>query len=322
VSKLIRRILTGTIVLAGMGAIVFGQGLEAKAFLLEEDFSYEIVTDESGQQFFANSMFDRGWTIENASYPALPGSPPTSPQENDPDYATKIKEYNRKRQEYDFYQSYGAKFGWTLNGGPGDGISTDNTYLATGFLAGALFEPDVTISTWAISPVVALENGAELSFNTRQQAYRFSDKPDAVYPNRLEVRYNTTGSCSSASFECSSADGGIRELYEALNLGDFTYQFLNDDGTPLVINPDLEINGYPNKWMRVTGRISGLTQPASGRIGFHYFVPEASLSQNNASYIGIDNIRYQTPVPTPALLPGLLAIAWKNRRKRKHQAIA
>jgi probable HAF family extracellular repeat protein len=28
------------------------------------------------------------------------------------------------------------------------------------------------------------------------------------------------------------------------------------------------------------------------------------------------------PVPTPALLPGLLAIAYKNHRKRKHQAIA
>jgi hypothetical protein len=109
-----------------------------------------------------------------------------------------------------------------------------------------------------------------------------------------------------------------------LAVGDFTYQFLNNDGTPLVINPDLASDGpnsYPNTWTRYTGRISGLTQPTTGRIGFRYFVSKAGLNQANSSYIGIDNISYQTPVPTPALLPGLLAIGWKTWRKRKQQAI-
>jgi hypothetical protein len=63
-----------------------------------------------------------------------------------------------------------------------------------------------------------------------------------------------------------------------------------------VINPDLTLEDYPDSWTRFTGRISGLTQPASGRIGLRYFVPEASyLSQSNASYLGIDNFRYQSP---------------------------
>jgi hypothetical protein len=45
-------------------------------------------------------------------------------------------------------------------------------------------------------------------------------------------------------------------------------------------------------------------------------------AKSTASNIGQKITYYYTPVPTPALLPGLLAIAWKNRRKRKHQAIA
>jgi hypothetical protein len=48
VSKLIRRILTGTIVLAGMGAIVAGTALTAKAFVLEHNFD----TDESRSSFW------------------------------------------------------------------------------------------------------------------------------------------------------------------------------------------------------------------------------------------------------------------------------
>jgi hypothetical protein len=322
VNKLIRQVVTGTIVLAGMGTIVIGQALESEAFALEEDFRYEIVTNESGQQFLADSYFDRGWIIGNGSYPGFPTQPPQPPNSDDPEYERKQQEYQRKQREYDNYQAYAAIFGWQLNNA--DELS-NNPYLNASFLAGAFYEPDVTISAWAISPIVALENGAELSFDTRQLAYRFGDEPESVYPNRLEVRYNTTGSCrvnDSSSPECEGSSGGTRELNDALTVGDFTYQFLNNNGTPLVINPDLVPDGYPNVWTRFTGRISGLTQPTFGRIGFRYFVPEAGLNQTNASNIGIDNIRYQTPVPTPALLPGLFAIGWKTWRKRKYQAIA
>jgi hypothetical protein len=268
-NKLGRRFLMGSIALAGMGTIVLGQALEAKAFLLEEDFRYEIGTNESGQQFLADSYFNRGWIVSNGSYPSFPTQPPNP---DDPEYA-------RKQREYDNYQAFAAIFGWQLN--DADGLS-NNPYLNASFAAGAFYEPDVTISAWAVSPVVALENGAELSFDTRQLAYRFEDEPNAAYPNRLEVRYNTTGSCP-ANPDCVDSNSSTRELNDALTVGDFTYQFLNNDGTPLVINPDLTPDGYPNAWTRFTGRISGLTQPTTGRIGFRYFVPKAGLDQTNAS---------------------------------------
>jgi hypothetical protein len=221
------------------------------------------------------------------------------------------------------------QYGWVSRYEPGTPATLttpatpDNIFLFSGIEAGDYNQPNVTLSTWFVtSEIVPLENGAEISFDTKQ--FFPTELPR---PNRLEVRYNITGSCrfqddQPADCKDTKADG-IQTHEVAATVGDFTYQFLKDDGTPLVINPDLTLKDYPNSWTRFTGRISGLTQPASGRIGFHYFVPKASYSeQSNASYIGIDNFHYQTPVPTPALLPGLLAIAWKNRRKRKHQAIA
>jgi hypothetical protein len=271
-NKLIRRVLTGTIVLAGMGAIVVGTASTARAFVLENDFD-----PNNGKPFW------RG----NASAPAS-----TQPE---------------------------WKYGWVSTY---DAETPDNIYLASGLEAGDYGEPNVTLSAWLFtSEIVPLENGAEISFDTKQLL------PEYLRPNRLEVRYNITGSCrfqDDQPTDCKAIDKveGIQTHEFAATVGDFTYQFLKDDGTPLVINPGLIPEAYPNTWTRFTGRISGLTQPASGRIGLRYFVPEASLSQNNASYIAVDNFRYQTPVPTPALLPGLLAIAWKNHRKRKHQAIA
>jgi hypothetical protein len=212
------------------------------------------------------------------------------------------------------------EFGWVWQD---DTEISGNTFLASGLEAGDYNQPDVTLSTWFITnEIVPLENGAEISFDTKQLI------PEALRPNRLEVRYNITSSCrfqDEQPANCGDvAPDGLLTPELAATVGDFTYQFLKDDGTPLVINPDLIPEAYPNTWTRFTGRISGLTQPASGRIGFRYFVPKAALSQSNASYIGIDNFKYQTPpesVPTPAMLPGLFVIGYKTWRKRKHQAI-
>jgi hypothetical protein len=272
VNKLIRRVLTGTIVLAGMGAIVAGTASAARAFTLKNDFD-----PNNGKPFW----------MGNASAPAS----------TQPDW----------------------KYGWVSTY---DAETPDNIYLISGLEAGDYDKPNVTLSTWLFTTeIVPLENGAEISFDTKQLL------PEYLRPNRLEVRYNITGSCrfqDDQPADCKAAQADGLQTHEfAATVGDFTYQFLKDDGTPLVINPDLTPEAYPNTWTRFTGRISGLTQPASGRIGFRYFVPQAALSQSNASYIGIDNFKYQTPpqgVPTPAMLPGLLALGWKTWRK--HQAIA
>jgi hypothetical protein len=322
VSKLIRRILTGTIVLTGMGAIVLSSTDAAKAFVLEDDFESTADTAPS-------------WFLGNSSAPSLLSvkapKAPKAPEEGDPNYdIEKAKydiekaKYDIEKAKYDWYKANGLYNGWgyakEIVGEPQENPDNNiiNSFWLTSFAAGATFEPNVTISTWFISPIVTLENGAAISFDTKQF------QPGIA--NRLEVRYNLTGSCRSQDqdpAECAPRDAdGLLTLADAETVGDFTYQFLKDDGTPLVINPDLEPNGYFNEWTRFTGRINGLTQPTSGRLAFRYFVTEAGYYETNSSAIGIDNIRYQTPVPTPALLPGLLAIAYKNHRKRKHQAIA
>jgi hypothetical protein len=304
VNKLVRQVLTGTIVLVGMGTIVLSFTGAAKAFVLEDDFQ-------------STADIASLWWKGNSSTPSLPTEAPTAPLEGDPDYDIKKERYDIEKAYYDWYQARGLYAGWAYNKEPIDD-PTANGFWFSGFTAGPAYEPDVTINTWFISPIVPLENGSEISFDTRQL------QPDIA--NRLEVRYNITGSCrfqDEQPPECIDREGdGLVTPELAITVGDFIYQFLNEDGTPLVVNPELQPNGYPNEWTRFTGRINGLTQPTSGRLAFRYFVPEASFSQINGSVIGIDNVRYQTPVPTPALLPGLFAISWKTWRKRKHQAIA
>jgi hypothetical protein len=214
----------------------------------------------------------------------------------------------------DYYIDW--RFGWLSF------YETDpnDSFMMSSAAAAAYRQPDTVISTWLISrEIVPLVNGAEISFDTKQFF------PD-VYPraNRLEVRYNVTGSCRTQDKEpptCEEREGdGLLTPEDSKTVGDYTYQFLKDDGSPLVINPDLLVDGYPDTWTKFTGRISGLTQPAFGRIGIRYFVTEASFTkQSNGSFIGVDNIQYNTPIPTPAMLPGLIGLGIGAIRKRRQQ---
>jgi subtilisin family serine protease/subtilisin-like proprotein convertase family protein len=122
-----------------------------------------------------------------------------------------------------------------------------------------------TISNWLLIPEINLKNGDSFSFWTRTAT-------GSIWPDRLEVRWSGNG---------GSTDVGTG----ALDVGDF-------DTLLLSVNPDLDAGGYPEVWTQYTVEISGLPEPANGRLGFRYFVTNAGPSGSNSNYIGIDTVEF------------------------------
>lgn len=150
-----------------------------------------------------------------------------------------------------------------------------DSYAAANFVGAG---PGGDISTWLITPVFEMANGASFSFFTRTV-------DQAIAPDRLEVRLSTNGGSAFAG----SGPAGI---------GDFS-QLL------LTVNPTLSLTDYPSTWTQYTVTLSGLGATTYGRLGFRYFVPNTNL---NGDYIGIDTFATDaTPAPEPASL-GLLAL--------------
>jgi hypothetical protein len=123
-----------------------------------------------------------------------------------------------------------------------------------------------TINTWLITPVLVLQNGATFSFWTRTIS-------NSVFPDRLEVRLNTTDTTTNVGTAATS-------------VGSFTNALLS-------INPNLIIGGYPDTgWTNYTLTLSGITGIDTGRIAFRYFVTQGGFEGTNSNYIGIDNVVY------------------------------
>lgn len=146
-----------------------------------------------------------------------------------------------------------------------------------------------TISTWAMSPVINMQNGDTYSFYTRTV-----DAP--AFPDRLEVRRSGAGASTNVGATAN-------------DVGDFTNLLQS-------VNPGLTVTGYPNVWTQFSGTISGLAGPTSGRLAFRYFVTAGGPSGANSDYIGIDNFRY-TPIPEPTAcltaVVGLIGLAIRRR---------
>lgn len=100
------------------------------------------------------------------------------------------------------------------------------------------------------------------------------------YPDRLEVRLCTSGSCELP------ADGGVGD-YEALLLS---------------INPDLIPHGFPENWTQfVLRNADGLPSSGQGRLALRYHVTEGGPARQNSDYIGIDRVVYKVGSPAYAL---------------------
>ncbi|MBK8467480.1 MAG: choice-of-anchor J domain-containing protein [Chloracidobacterium sp.] len=146
---------------------------------------------------------------------------------------------------------------------------TPNQYLGVNFQSGAGV---ATLSNWALTPPVLLQNGGQMTFYTRTSVA-------SPFPDRLQVRMSTNGTSTNVGTA-------------ATDVGDFTTLLLD-------INPTLTVGGYPEAWTQYTVTISGMGAPAKGRLAFRYFVENGGPSGDNSNYIGIDTLEYHCVVATP-----------------------
>ncbi|MCX6319936.1 MAG: choice-of-anchor J domain-containing protein, partial [Bacteroidetes bacterium] len=143
-----------------------------------------------------------------------------------------------------------------------------------------------TISNWLITPSVAIKNGDIFRFWTRTIT-------GPTFPDRLEVRLNTTNTTNVGATNTS--------------VGDFTTVLLT-------INPTLTATGYPSVWTQYTVTVSGLAAPvAAGRFAFRYFVTNGGPLGANSDYIGIDDVSF-TSIGGPAqgVWNGPAGTLWTN----------
>jgi hypothetical protein len=129
-----------------------------------------------------------------------------------------------------------------------------------------------TISVWAISPPITLQNGDKVIFYTRSA--NSNSNPAGVFPDRLQLRFSKK----------DTVDVGTA----ATDLGVFKEGLID-------INPNLDVTNpvtYPDDWTRFEGTIYGLNKPTKGRFAFRYYVEDAGASGANGLAIGIDKVSY------------------------------
>jgi hypothetical protein len=300
VNKLIKRVLTGTIVLAGMSATVFGLAMQAEAFSFNEDFEFEIGKDTEGNLLYqVNTLADNGWLTANFSTP--PADASVNP------FFTSL---TYLKPELNLDRVPVAGFTWEQLLNESLAPNTGKTWLAADYqsvapptqeFTGGNWEAG-TIDSWLVSPLLPLQNGAEISFFTKAWTQTEATRGPNYLPSaeNLEVRFST------------------------IEVGEFDF----NSNTLLALNPNqvpTEQGGYPTTWTQYKTTINGLAQATQGRLLFRYFLTDGGPGRPNGNLIGLDTFSYNTDpeaVPTPALLPGLFAIGWKSWRKRKDQAIA
>ena len=143
-----------------------------------------------------------------------------------------------------------------------------------------------TISNWAVSPVLTMQNGDKIVFYTRAELSFFNnDSTDFV--NRMQVRLNKT-----TSLNCGDGSDPGDFTIPLLDVNPFYYEFLksafNNPADPLFQQAR---QAYPHVWTRFEATVVGLNEPTKGRFAFRYFTEEAGLN-GRASSIGIDAVSY------------------------------
>jgi uncharacterized repeat protein (TIGR01451 family) len=153
-------------------------------------------------------------------------------------------------------------------------------YISANFNNGASV---ATISNWLMTPEIALANGTEFSFWTREATGN-------TFPDRLQVRLSTNGASTNVGADANS-------------VGDFTNLLLE-------INPTQIVGPYPQVWTEYTLTVSGLPGPTSGRVAFRYFVTGGGPSGANSNYIGIDTVAVTQPAVGPVGCDDPTTIPW------------
>jgi hypothetical protein len=129
------------------------------------------------------------------------------------------------------------------------------------------------ISNWLITPVLNLQNGDIITFYSRKGG----DGTGTVYPDRLEMRLNSTDTSTGGNPSGSTGVGAFTNL-------------------AVSVNPNLTTTGFPFTWTQYSYTVSGLTGVVACKVGFRYFVTDAGPSGNNSDIIAIDTFSVDRPV--------------------------
>jgi len=143
-----------------------------------------------------------------------------------------------------------------------------------------------TISNWAVSPELTMQNGDKIVFYTRAQLLSFNnDSTDFV--NRMQVRLNKT-----TSLNCGDGTDPGDFTVPLLDVNPFYYEFLksafNNPADPFYQQAR---QAYPHVWTRFEATVSGLDGPTKGRFAFRYFTEEAG-GNGRGTAIAIDAVSY------------------------------
>lgn len=138
-----------------------------------------------------------------------------------------------------------------------------------------------TISNWAISPSIMMQNGDKIVFYTVADLYDAGGGALTDYANRLQVRVNTHNDGLNVGQAEDPGDFGT--LIFDLN-STYLEQFVDP-----VAGPTPE--AYPHVWTRYEATVSGLSKPMKARFAFRYFL-EGAGTAGRGSEIGIDSVAY------------------------------
>ena len=143
-----------------------------------------------------------------------------------------------------------------------------------------------TISNWAVSPELTMQNGDKIVFYTRAELSFFNnDSTDFV--NRMQVRLNKT-----TSLNCGDGTDPGDFTVPLLDVNPFYYEFLksafNNPADPFYQQAR---QAYPHVWTRFEATVSGLDGPTKGRFAFRYFTEEAG-GNGRGTAIAIDAVSY------------------------------
>lgn len=130
-----------------------------------------------------------------------------------------------------------------------------------------------TISNWLITPTISLQNGDVITFYSRAGG----TGTGTIYPDRLEMRLNSTDVAASGNPVGDTSVGAFTTL-------------------AVSINPTLTTSGYPFTWTQYSYTVSGLTGVVSCKIGFRYFVTNGGPTGANSNIIGLDTFSVDRPL--------------------------
>jgi hypothetical protein len=129
------------------------------------------------------------------------------------------------------------------------------------------------ISNWAVSPVIKMQNGDQITFYTRGI---IDPNFGTDFGNSLQVRINPHNESTN--------------MGSGMNAGDFDKALMAINPT-LIENTGVEPGAYPVVWTKFTATVGGLNAPTKGRFALRFFVPGGGPN-GFGNLIAIDSLAY------------------------------